>query len=344
MGTKFDSIAKSGYNANAPADDGSTTANNQLTWAKHKEKLGDPIADQVTAIQSALETHFDESVVDTAINLTTTAAHHKRTINVTDAVTVSLGDAATMAVGYIVTIKNSHTVAITVDLATATDKLGGTVDGSISIAANQSSVFIINSSADGYLIGNPFSAVTATIAELNYSDGVTSNIQTQLDAKVSQAGSAVTGHVRAGNTQILSGANTSYAAFDVDGGVTENTWESIGPTGSSADNIWASLDDVPSTATILLVDVYIEISTGSSVGALCKIDIAQEGVTPSSDQADITQYYESAYHGSDLAGDDLKHSRLMIPLDSSQRFQARWFVSNEDNINILFYYRGFMTD
>jgi len=157
MGTKYTSQSISGYNSNPPADDDSRTDANKLTWAKHKGKLADPLVDQVTAIQAALVTHFDESAVDKAINFTTTADEHKRVIEVSADVTISLGDASTMGVGYIVSIKNLHSAAITVDLATGTDTLDDTVDGDVTVQANESFVLCVNAAADGYIkIGNNY--------------------------------------------------------------------------------------------------------------------------------------------------------------------------------------------
>ena len=45
--------------------------------------------------------------------------------------------------------------------------------------------------------------ITATTAELNYVDGVTSNIQTQLDAKSPIASPTFTGSVNAGDSVVL---------------------------------------------------------------------------------------------------------------------------------------------
>lgn len=150
MGAKYNSQTVTGYNAVPPPDDGSAVAGNEITWAKHKTKLADPILTLVQAINTALLDHVDETVVDVASNTTTNAGHHKRTINVTGAFTVSLGDAMTMAIGYIVIVKNSHTAAITVDLATGTDTLDGTVAGSVSLEAGAVAMFITNATADGY--------------------------------------------------------------------------------------------------------------------------------------------------------------------------------------------------
>ncbi len=152
MGTKYSTVTIVGYNATPPADDGSTTASNEISWSKHKTKLGDPIKTLAEAINTALLTHTDESVLNISIARTTVAADHKRTINVTAAVTQSLGDAAALGVGYIVTIKNSHTASITVDLATGADTLDGTAAGSVSLAPGNAMTFAVNAGADGFKI------------------------------------------------------------------------------------------------------------------------------------------------------------------------------------------------
>lgn len=51
--------------------------------------------------------------------------------------------------------------------------------------------------------------VTATATELNYVDGVTSNVQTQLDAKAPTASPTFTGNVNAGDAVVL-GSWTIY--------------------------------------------------------------------------------------------------------------------------------------
>ena len=52
-------------------------------------------------------------------------------------------------------------------------------------------------------------SVTATATELNYVDGVTSNVQTQLDAKAPKASPTFTGNVDAGDAVVL-GSWTIY--------------------------------------------------------------------------------------------------------------------------------------
>lgn len=45
----------SGYNASPPADDGSEVAANEIKWATHKDKLGDPLKTYADAVNDAVE-------------------------------------------------------------------------------------------------------------------------------------------------------------------------------------------------------------------------------------------------------------------------------------------------
>lgn len=54
-----------GYNASPPPDDGSFAANNQLEWAKHKTKLGDPLKTLSEAINAEVLDAFGQLVMTT---------------------------------------------------------------------------------------------------------------------------------------------------------------------------------------------------------------------------------------------------------------------------------------
>ncbi len=163
MGTKYTSKTIVGYNATPPSDDAATTENNRVKWASHKTKLADPIKTLAESMNSAMVAHVDETVQDKSVNYTTVAADHKRTINMTASLTISLGDVSTMGTGYIVTVKNSHTAANTVDLATATDKIDGVINDSYSLEPGQSMRFITNAAGDGYKRLSPRSDVRAGV-------------------------------------------------------------------------------------------------------------------------------------------------------------------------------------
>ena len=152
-----------------------------------------------------------------------------------------------------------------------------------------------------------------------------------------------TGHIRAGNTQILDG-NTATTAFDLDANITESTFETVGPTGSGATNILSDMDEIPSTGTIVMFDCYIElISSGASPAELavyaCKGD-----VSPSVNQERNT--VARFVNDPGVSGQEYKTwTRVFIPLDSSQIFKLTWTMNNETGgSGIKFYYRGFMTD
>lgn len=158
MGTKYgNGVSISGYNATPPADDGSQVSSNQITWSKHKLKLGDPLKTAIESINSALVTALDTSVRTVTSNDTTTTSDHLKTIQCTTAsagITVSLGDAATMAAGYIVTVHNRASSAgnVTVDLASNSDSLNNVTNGTRLLPPGSALTFIVASPANGYLI------------------------------------------------------------------------------------------------------------------------------------------------------------------------------------------------
>lgn len=151
MGSKFQSQSISGYNASPPSDDGTASSANQLKWSNTKSKIGDPLKTYIEDIEAALLTYFDESAVNKTTSYTTVADDNNRIMNVTASVTLSLGDAGTMGAGYVVTVKNSHSSAITVSRGTGTDTLDGSVSD-FTLQPGHVIVCTVNEALDGYLI------------------------------------------------------------------------------------------------------------------------------------------------------------------------------------------------
>jgi hypothetical protein len=114
MGSKYTTLSSSGYNSSPPADDGSQTASNLITWSGIKSKLADPPKNLADAINTALVTAFDYSVRQISSSDNTVASDHMKCVEiaptVSTAITVSLGDAATMTNNYRVFVKNSSLV------------------------------------------------------------------------------------------------------------------------------------------------------------------------------------------------------------------------------------------
>ena len=84
---------------------------------------------------------------------------------------------------------------------TALDTIVDAVNGTSGTVAPNLSTLTINGTD-----------VTATAAELNYTDGVTSNIQTQLDAKAPTASPTFTGTVTLGGWTVTESAGVLYFA------------------------------------------------------------------------------------------------------------------------------------
>jgi hypothetical protein len=80
MGQKYSSQSSSGYNSSPPADDGSTTAANKITWAGIKSKLTDVLKTFIEAVNSQLVTALDTSMSTTSVNYTTLAGDHLKPI------------------------------------------------------------------------------------------------------------------------------------------------------------------------------------------------------------------------------------------------------------------------
>ncbi len=157
MGTKYSTVSISGYNAAPPADDGSQVSTNQINWSKHKLKIGDPLKTAIESINSSLVTALDNSVRAITSADVLTAADHLKTIQCTATsagFAVSLGDAATMAAGYVVTVHNraSSTGDVTVNLASATDSINNTTNGTRLLAPGTALTFVTASPLSGYLV------------------------------------------------------------------------------------------------------------------------------------------------------------------------------------------------
>ncbi len=150
MSTKYPPQSIVGYNVSPPPDDGTQVAANQLTWVKHKTKLGDPLKTLAEDINTALVAHFDNGPVPVSAPLITDTTHYNQILEVTGTTTISLGDAATMTSGYFLTVANTGVDTVTVDLAFAADTLNGVVGGSVTLLAGDRKTYVVNTVANGY--------------------------------------------------------------------------------------------------------------------------------------------------------------------------------------------------
>ena len=150
---------------------------------------------------------------------------------------------------------------------------------------------------------------------------------------------AATDHIRGHNVQLYNGA-TIPAAFDIDA-VIGAAFESVGPTGSGATNIWTELDDVPASAkgVILALDLTGVSNASGTVlielyarpGDVSWAVAAGSRVAWLSDNASAgAQTYSS-------------HTEIVIPIDSSDlTFDLAYSTTNTSSSSTNMYYRGFI--
>lgn len=85
MGNLYSSVSITGYNANAPSDDGTQTSSNQISWAKHKTKIGDPLKTLAEAINANVVTAFGKTsdgadVIEVGVDYDAAAADQGRLV------------------------------------------------------------------------------------------------------------------------------------------------------------------------------------------------------------------------------------------------------------------------
>ena len=166
---------------------------------------------------------------------------------------------------------------------------------------------------------------------------------TDVDRKIVTADVTVSGHVRAGNTQLFLG-RTALTILDVAADVTALTFETVGPTGSGATNIWAPMNNLPANATILLARLDIAVDpSGSSPSQVTVWAQDGDGVAAVLDSNIIAKFISDQDTG--ITGPSGMQVEVMIPLEIvNQDFKITWSSSFSDINDVSLHYRGFMTD
>lgn len=155
----------------------------------------------------------------------------------------------------------------------------------------------------------------------------------------------IAGHIRAGNTQLVDGEGAS-ATLSINANVTEATWESVGPTGSGADNIWTIMDAMPDNATILIVDLFVSLSTDSANTAQMAVYVTHgDDAVPAISANNNRVSFKNLDNDVAITGNTGNLTRIMIPLGATnQDFQIYWDGVNNDSALVSLYYRGFIAD
>lgn len=136
--------------------------------------------------------------------------------------------------------------------------------------------------------------------------------------------SAPSGYLRLGQLYINDEA-LDEAGFDVKTNVADSTWESVGPTGSGADNIWTALDSVPSTAIALRVRLSLSVlnTSVSSETAVMRVRKTGSSVTPN----DACRARTGGHVGA--ANHDSGTAEVAVPTDANGRFDI--YIAKQPN-------------
>ena len=216
MGTKYTTTSLVGYNTSPPSDDGTQVDSNKVEWQKHLDKIGDPLKDQVAAIDAALVTYTDLTPVAKTSTYSVVVGDHQKNVECTGTFTVTLPPVATAGSGFIVGIKNVSTGTITVEGAGSE-----TIDGALnkSLAENDVIVVQVDAATGEFMVVGSHDAdagisdtqtltnKTIVVANNTITTAASGNLtSTELDAALSELQTDV-------DTRALSGANSDITSL-----------------------------------------------------------------------------------------------------------------------------------
>lgn len=163
--------------------------------------------------------------------------------------------------------------------------------------------------------------LNATVTELNKND---------------DSAAAVSGYVSGMRAYIHKGGGEA-TAFAVHTNVTEGSFESVGPTGSGATNIWTAMDNITSGASFVKIGVTLTIQAPDTNVALIALYARQTGDATSASEANKVAIAHQ--NGSTSLSAD--YASIELPLDSSRRFDITWAGTNDSSRGATMYVRGF---
>lgn len=176
MANPYTTVSVTNYNATPPSDDGTQASQNEITWAKHKTKLGDPIKTAVESINTNVLAAFAKiafnGISTHSGDYTVLAADQGKILSVTGTTTITLIAAATALTPFHVTILNSGTATVTVD-GNGTE----TIDGSLTLSLLEDEYAILVCDGSNWVsLNNKFVAVDIDFLGSTLSNLVLSNV------------------------------------------------------------------------------------------------------------------------------------------------------------------------
>ena len=297
MSAPYTTQSISGYNSNPPADDGSSTASNQVLWATVKTKLGDPVKTLSEAIDSALVSAFPKvigggGVTSTGVNYTVQSSDQGKLVRATaSGITITTPDATTVTSPFVFAVLNNSSGSITLDGNGAQ-----TIDGSanLSISTGAGALLFTDSSnwftagAQGVLVGKQLQSgfiINGTIAESMASNAVTYTLQTLAGNTPSSTDPVI---VCFRNSTLGTG-NYVYRTVTSATTLTISSGSTLGTTSAVACRIWLVLFD--DAGTVRLGAINCRSNGGTSIYPLGRTPRASSTAEGGAGAADSAQTF-----------------------------------------------------
>ena len=300
----------SGYNSSAPSDDGANTSANEITWSKHKDKLGDPLKNYSDAINSAITAAFGKNFLNAvsthSANYTILASDRGKLLDASNTITLTLLAATSAGSGFALVIRNAGSGVVTID-----------GDGSETINGSTTLTLQVGGWAILECDGTNWSTLT----------------------NVSPDPPVVSGYISGNMVYVENDTGAVSGGLDVDFYITASTWESIGPTDSGADYIWTDMDSIPTTATAVILHVYslVRGSTNNDTYSVYTSMRKTGSSTPAGFAAGKTANSIVNRSGSSERCEN-RHSGILIPLESSRRFDLYWSSAGTSPTTAIYAY------
>ena len=130
--------------------------------------------------------------------------------------------------------------------------------------------------------------------------------------------------------------NISDTAFDLDSSLAHATWESVGPTGSGADNTWTALNSVPADADWVELRVYLSgVDGGASTTVNSTLSARANGSSESSGSDNIIGIIGDETDGSGNAHAFCSVSHK-VPVSSSIIFDLYFSKGFTTNVGYIY--------
>ena len=171
-------------------------------------------------------------------------------------------------------------------------------------------------------------AVTSTAAELNILDGVTS---TAAELNELDASAAAVTEFQDGIRYWVHDNSASKSSLDVLTNIGA-TFESVGPTGSSATNIWTEMDGLPADTQAVVIRIVTNLTTSTGAQAVTTTVSAQKtGESSEAVGSTATDIHRVGFYAATTAYVGYNVTETVVPVDGSVRFDLA-YVTTGTNI------------